>query len=538
MRTPHPARPRTGDRALFVVLAAATLFAGFALRYPSLFEPRWYGDEGIFAAIAQNMRGGRTLYSQAWDNKPPLIYVTYAGVQALFGTGMFALHLVTTAVVLATQACLMAAAALLYGRKRALVAGLVFAVVMDTPLIEGDLAMTETFMILPATLAVLAFVSAERRGEDRRFLLYLAAGLLTGLAAGYKQVAVFDFAAIALMVLLTHGRPLRALTPLAAGFAAPQIVLAAFFVADGAFSQYWYAVAGSLGLYASLAPDQDAFARFSGSLPAVLVLAWLVRRRQLGEPATLAVFPPLWFAFDIAGVTSSTFAFPHYLQQAAPSLALLVVASPLRSERERLSRALLSVTGVLVVAVITGQFALAFEHRRQLDPVDYYRTFASHRWGTMSDLDYAYSFDGKVVAVDDITRYLKEDGAGTSLFAWSELPWLYAAGGFANPTRYYTSFLGELVPDAKPEILRDLDRHPPVYVLVSDDSYAPFDELSPFLASRYALIHEQGDWRLYRLRSARGRLGLQSSRTRLSGQLAVPLVSEGRGAYSRALWTK
>jgi hypothetical protein len=164
---------------------------------------------------------------------------------------------------------------------------------------------------------------------------------------------------------------------------------------------------------------------------------------------------------------------------------------------------------------------LAFRERRQLDPVDYYRTFASHHWGTMSDLDYQYYFDGKAVAVNDIVRYVREDGAGTSLYTWSELPWIYAAGGFTNPTRYYTSFLGELVPDAKPEILRDLERDPPVYVLVSDDTYAPFDGLSRLLANRYSLIHEQGDWRLYRLASARGRLAPMSSR---AGARATPLA--------------
>jgi hypothetical protein len=124
----------------------------------------------------------------------------------------------------------------------------------------------------------------------------------------------------------------------------------------------------------------------------------------------------------------------------------------------------------------------------------------------MSDLDYEYKFDGKAVAVQDIVAYIKADGAGTSLYTWSELPWVYAAGGFTNPSRYYTSFLGEVVPGAKQEILRDLDAHPPAYVLVSDDTFAPFDELSPFLAGRYELARAQGDWHLYRLIAARPRL--------------------------------
>ena len=505
MHAPHRSgstRPQT--TALYLALASGTLLFAFALRYASLYEPRWYGDEGIFAAIAQNMRDGRTLYSQAWDNKPPLIFFTYAGIQSLFGRSVFALHLVTTAAVLATQAAVMAIGALLYGGRRAVVAGAIFALAMSTPVIEGNLAMTETFMILPASLAVFVFIIAER-SEDAPVACYAAAGLLTGIAAGYKQVAVFDGAAIALMIWLTHDRPLRALVPLAAGFAAPQAAFVAFFLANGAFGQYWYAVAGSLELY-SEAGSQGPFVRFAGYLPALLALAWLARRRQSGEEITLPSFPVLWLGFALAGSTSSSFPFPHYLQQAAPACALAVVANPFEIERERLARALLGVAAVLVVAVVFGQFALAFRERRQLNPVEYYRTFASHRWGTMSDLDYEYYFDGKTVAVRDAVAYMHRDGAGTSLYTWSELPWLYAAGGFTNPARYYTSFLGEILPDAKREILGELAADPPVYILVSDDAYAPFGELDAFMSDRYALLHAQGDWRLYRLATASGNL--------------------------------
>ena len=154
---------------LTVALAAGTLLLALALRYASLYEPRWYGDEGIFAAVATNMREGRSLYAQAWDNKPPLIFFTYAGIQSLFGTSVFALHLSATVVVLATQVTVMAIGALLYGPRRGVVAGAIFALAMCTPVIEGNLALTETFMILPASLAVLAFLLTERRTAEKRF---------------------------------------------------------------------------------------------------------------------------------------------------------------------------------------------------------------------------------------------------------------------------------------------------------------------------------------------------------------------------------
>ena len=485
------------DDLVFAALAAGTFVLAFVLRYPSLYEPRWYGDEGIFAAIAQNIRHGETLYSQAWDNKPPLVFFTYAGIQSVFGTGVFPLHLITTLVVLATQSVTMLIAFALFGRARALIVGVIVAFLLGTPIIEGNLAMTETFMILPTSLAVLCFVRAEQRRSER-LAVYATVGVLIGIAAAYKQVAIFDGAAIIVMIWLQRDRPHRAIAAFSAGFFVPQVILAAFFIASGAFQDYWYAVVGSLGLYSELGPSNGPFLRAAGYLPALIVVAALLRRQQQGGVVDLCDFPMLWLAFAVIGAMSSSLPFPHYLQQAVPALALTLVSKPFAREREDVTRIALALAAVLLVTVGYGQFSLAYRERHQLEPVAYYHTFVSHQWGTMSDLDYDYQFDGKVAAVDDIVKAIKRDGRGDTAYAWSELPWLYPAGNLTNPTRYYTSFLGEIVPGAKPEILRDLDANPPAYIVISNDTYAPFGELEQFVEGRYSLVHAEGDWRLYR----------------------------------------
>jgi 4-amino-4-deoxy-L-arabinose transferase-like glycosyltransferase len=489
--------------AAFVAACGLLLALAFLLRVPSLAEPRWYRDEGIFAAVAHDVRQGQVLYAGAWDNKPPLIFYTYAAIQALFGSGVFALHLVTTVAVLATMTAVMAIALRLYGRVAALSAGGVFAVVMGAPVIEGNLAMTETYMILPAALAVLCTLRA-RSSTQRRFAWYAAAGLLVSVAALYKQVAVFDGLALAVFAWLTEQRPARAVGVMAAAFVIPQAAFAAYFLAAGAFPGYWYAVAGSLPLYASLGPDEGPLLRFAGYLPALMVTAWLVRVRADGR-VEAAHLPPLWLAFAVAGATSSSLPFPHYLQQAAPAFALTVGAAPSIVPRAGLGRAALAAAGALAVALVVGQFGDALQ-RRQLDPVAYYTNYVSYQAGRRDYQRYERFFDGSGEAVRDITREIQRDGAGTTVFSWSELPWLYAAGGVSNPTRYYSSFLGELLPDAKPAILRRLRASPPAYIVVSDQAYAPFGELDALLEQRYVLLGGQNDWRLYRLATLHGAL--------------------------------
>src|SRR3989338_7236507 len=48
------------------------------LRIPSVIEPYWYGDEGIYEVIGSALSQGRVLYLEIWDNKPPLLYLIYS----------------------------------------------------------------------------------------------------------------------------------------------------------------------------------------------------------------------------------------------------------------------------------------------------------------------------------------------------------------------------------------------------------------------------------------------------------------------------
>ena len=138
----------------------------------------------------------------------------------------------------------------------------------------------------------------------------------------------------------------------------------------------------------------------------------------------------------------------------------------------------------------------------------YYKTFVSYQSGSLSSDAYRFQFDGTVQAVDDIVGYVKEDNAGDAVYVWGDIPWLYVEGNFTNPTPYFTSFLSEVLPGAKARIMHDVEANPPVYVVVSENAFAPFVELRSFLNERYNLIHQQNDWSIWRLSDLSGNLTL------------------------------
>src|SRR5712691_6347835 len=55
---------------------------------------RYGRDQGIYAAVADVMLRGGMPYRDAWDFKPPGIFVIYAATRAVLGSGQWAIRLV------------------------------------------------------------------------------------------------------------------------------------------------------------------------------------------------------------------------------------------------------------------------------------------------------------------------------------------------------------------------------------------------------------------------------------------------------------
>ena len=130
------------------------LFSFFLLRLPSLFEPYWYGDEGIYQVLGMGMNQGRILYRDIWDNKPPLLYMLYA----LFSSDQFTLRAVSLVFgLLSIIVFFFLAKKLFYsqsgGNKIAFFTTSIYSVLFGLPLLEGNIANSENFMLFPILLS-------------------------------------------------------------------------------------------------------------------------------------------------------------------------------------------------------------------------------------------------------------------------------------------------------------------------------------------------------------------------------------------------
>jgi 4-amino-4-deoxy-L-arabinose transferase-like glycosyltransferase len=82
---------KMSNQKIFLLLSILFLLALLA-QLPYLSLP-FTENEGIYGAVAQEMRFGASLYKDVWDHKPPLIYLEYEFIQNFFGRSEFALHL-------------------------------------------------------------------------------------------------------------------------------------------------------------------------------------------------------------------------------------------------------------------------------------------------------------------------------------------------------------------------------------------------------------------------------------------------------------
>lgn len=465
-------------------LFVAILIGIFLLRLPSLFEPFWYGDEGIFAAVAKNLNLGGILYATAWDNKPPMIYLTYAAIFQFFGVSMFWLRLTAMIAVLATAAVIYEIGQKTMGEKRALVATAIFGILTNLRVIEGNLALTEIFMILPISLAFLIVIL-------RKFDLFslFIAGALFAVGSLFKQVGALEAAALGIFLFLREKDFLTFVVRgfiLTCGFALVYLLTLFYFWRLGLADDYIFAAYTYYQIYFDESPQRALVVNILKYSPFVLVTAYGVWSKRKGRINYLNLLL-LWGAFSFLGSYFSGRTYGHYLVQAIPALSLLLASFNLRMKLKSMSFAIVLVFTFSLLALTQIVFPGLLGWNPN-DQVKYYKNFVDLSTGRKSLEDYNNFFDSNASVVSGARDFLTSVNAqGKSVYIWGDLAWIYAVSSVWNPSRYVTSFHVFGVPNGKEEVGEALVTNPPIYILKPPSSIGYFAELENILASSYTL---------------------------------------------------
>ncbi|RJQ35895.1 hypothetical protein C4559_06055 [Candidatus Microgenomates bacterium] len=465
-----------------------TSFIFFLLRLPSLFEPYWYGDEGIYQTIGIAMRAGRLLYRDIWDNKPPLLYFLYS----IFNSDQFMLRLVSLIFGLLSVVAFFYLSKKLFndtlGGKIPFFVTSLYAFLFSIPLIEGNIANSENFMLLPIILS--GFIvykitqtchsreSRLNRDDSRiRFrpcqndILLITSGILLSIAFLFKIVAIFDTAAFFIFLFIIGIKDLAILKdrkqlilsvlnllPLAAGFIIPIFLTFVFFFLNGALKDFLSASfsqnVGYVG-YGNQFLFPQGLLVLKLTILSLFLLFLLIKRKAISQ-STLFIL--IWLAFSIFNAFFSQRPYIHYLLVLLPSFCLLFGLVFFDKRYQKLT----FVISIIFCVIIFTSFKFYGK------TVLYYQNFVSFVLGQKSVSSYQAFFDRQTPTDYQLAQFIKNHTTQKdNVFIWGNNAQVYKMANKLPAGKFTVAYHMTYSKKTLEETRDDINKQKPKYIIIT-----------------------------------------------------------------------
>lgn len=402
----------------------ALLSFTFLLRIPSLFEPFYYGDEMIYLTLGQGIKKGLVLYKEIHDNKPPLLYF----LAAISGNVFWFRALLLFWFILTVFLFWKLTRILLFKNERAqMVATIFFAILGSIPLLEGQIANAEIFMI---SFAILGFYFLLRRDviTTRNALI---SGLCFSLASLLKIPAAFDTIAVGFLLLLVLNKKnhfnikelFKTGFSFAIGFLVPLGLSILWYVVRGAGQEYVIAAflqnVGYLSAFHQTA--QAPFLTRNGPLlfrafltVASLVVLFILRKKL---PRTYLI-ASAWLITSLFAVTLPGRPYPHYFIQIVPAVSILIGMLVFEKTVAQV---------YTVIPLALPLFVAVYFKFWQYPTLPYYQNFVSFATKSISQKAYMNHFSKETSRNYEIAKQIKLLTKPTDrIFVWYDGAPIYA----------------------------------------------------------------------------------------------------------------
>lgn len=499
--------------SVVLILVSAALFGPFLWATVG-------GDQSVYAYIAQVTSQGGVPYRDAWDVKPPGVFLAYAGALMAGGGSDVALQALDAGFVLLGGLVLLFGLGSVLGPAAGLGAGAAFVTTMHALVAQGYFGQPE--LAAGAAICGLAVLLArEAKGLGAVF----AGATLVGVATVFKSTSLlFVLGVLPLVVALgKERRGLTATLTAVAGFVVPLGAVAGFFAFRGALGDLATALIeaprlvsesraeSGIGLRQAVSTTGGAVA---GWIPLVLLLAVVgLVAPPRGKPGVAVAGIGLTVIGVGAAVVQSAF-LPYHWLACAPGLAVLVGAGI-----ERVREGLALKPGP---AVALGSFAaIALPGLSYLTMVDYWRKASVASWNReayLNQVPSAYALGSDWVSVGRMKRFAESAGQmaspGDRLLAFEMHPAMNFYSGLRSPSRFlYHKLLSDAVSQRRgwgTEFEGEITSDPPEWIMLSVGStdaalarnglvaMQAWPALNALFAEQYRLEAEDGPLQLYR----------------------------------------
>lgn len=465
------------------------------LRIPSLFEPYWYGDEGIYLVLGQAIRKGVTLYSHIHDNKPPTLYYLAAFAQTVFGFRLLLLFFMATSVYFFHRL-----SQFFLSKKGAKIATFIFVILTSIPLLEGTIANAEVFMLLPTIIGVLLLVKPKPKVQNLIF-----SGLLLGFAFTIKIPVAIEFAFLCLWLFIDNLNSfqkaffkIKNILIFCIAFLLPIIFWAVYYYLQGAFVPFLNAsLFQNFGYLSSWSTGNQTSSVSSGGVVTrfiILLISWaliflLKNKEIISKKFSFLLF---WFSATIFGSLLSGRPYPHYLIQVLPPLTLIVVECFSFKEKKK---QILSACSLFLFIFIVFKFKFYFY------PVfSYYSNFYSYTIGQKSKADYRNYFGSQTNDIYQISDFINTNTNSTDkIFVWGDQAYIYALSNRLPSSKYVASYhIADF--NGYQSTMNKIKASLPKFIVYYSMLGRSFPDLDNFISNYYFAIKTFGDATIFKLR--------------------------------------
>jgi hypothetical protein len=424
---------------IFISLAIATRFQQFG-------NPIIHIDEQFYLLVGDRMLHGMVPYIDIFDRKPIGLFLLYAAIRCLGGSGIIQYQLVAAAFAVGTAWVIFRSALRITNPTGATLAGALY--LLWIPLLTGQGGQSPVFYNFFVALAAWLIMPGDREASDGALLKRgTCAMLLIGIALQIKYSALFEGMFFGIYLLWRSFRLSRMRhivrngTLWVAAALLPTIIAASFYWWRGSLAEFWFANFESIRLRGSL--DAGDSAKNAATLALYLSVLLIVAASGAKAMITRRNAPPAagfvtgWLLVALVSVIGFGYYFDHYgLPVVAPAA---LCAAPFLGDRKKRLWSSLVLAGALGACLL-----LPYKHQRLR--------------GTPAE------FNALVSVIAPFS--------GGGLLVWDNLPALYYATHAPLPGRYPfpthlrdNNELGAIGVDRDAELARIMANQPKVVVV-------------------------------------------------------------------------
>ncbi|HEX3595944.1 MAG TPA: glycosyltransferase family 39 protein, partial [Polyangiaceae bacterium] len=406
-------------------------------------------DQGIYAVVGDAMLDGRMPYRDAWDFKPPGIFLVYALAEALFGKAMSSIRLLEVGGLLAMAVAFRKLGKTLFDSSTAGLVGAALAVLIHAELEFWHTAQPESFggMLTVFALVVVTGDAVSGTTPGQRLRAATLVGALFGAAFLFKPPlgggALVCAAYMARAEWLRSSRASKAMLPVlvaGAGSLLPIALVVGWFWVRGALPALGWTLFEFTPGYTTLgwhgAPQKlfsyafvELLTGFSYVLPLGLGLS-LVLPRVSDREREVSLLVTGIVCMHVAGIALQAKFFQYHYGATLPLVSLVSGLGLYKAWRWTQRRTMLGAVAFALLIVVLGAERVALRHNpgtfweRSADRLAFLVTRAPSREDLDAKLyrvaDYDLGLDRR--AARDVARLTKP---GDSIFVWGFEPAIY-----------------------------------------------------------------------------------------------------------------